>query len=81
MMSTQSQLTKMEFNSSCFVNACKSFFHRIKETIKQFTKPATAVLAAGAASDITRSRKDLVEVIDILAKVCLVYSWKNSIIF
>jgi transposase InsO family protein len=45
---------------SAIVTACKSFFHRIKETIKQFTKPATAVLAVGAASDITRSRKDLV---------------------
>ena len=45
---------------SAIVNACKSFFHRIKETIKKFTKPTTAVLTAGAMSDITRSRKDLV---------------------
>jgi hypothetical protein len=30
------------------INAYKSFFHQIKETIKQFTKPETAVFAAGA---------------------------------
>ena len=45
---------------SAIVNTCKSFFHRIKETIKKFTKPTTAVLTAGAVSDITHSRKDLV---------------------
>lgn len=45
---------------SAIVNAYKSFFHRIKETIKKFTKPTTAVRTAGAMSDITRSRKDLV---------------------
>jgi transposase InsO family protein len=44
---------------SAIVNACKSFFHQIKTAIKQFTKPETAVLATGAVSDITRSRKDL----------------------
>ena len=41
---------------SAIVNACKSFFHRIKK----FTKPETAVLATGAASDVTRNRKDLI---------------------
>jgi hypothetical protein len=45
---------------SANVNACKSFFHQIKTSIKQFTKPETAVLAMGAASDATRSRKDLI---------------------
>jgi hypothetical protein len=40
---------------SAIVNACKSFFHRIKETIKQFTKPATAVLPTGTMSYITRN--------------------------
>ena len=41
------------------VNACKAFFHQIKETIKKFTKPQTTILVTGAASDITRNRKDL----------------------
>ncbi|MFO7681271.1 MAG: hypothetical protein R6X34_14580 [Chloroflexota bacterium] len=45
---------------SAIVNTCKSFFHQFKESVKQFTKPATAVLAAGAMSDIMRSRKDLI---------------------
>jgi transposase InsO family protein len=45
---------------SAIVNACKSFFHQIKTAIKQFSKPETAVLATGAASDVTRSRKDLI---------------------
>jgi hypothetical protein len=44
---------------SAVVNACKSFLHHVKETIKKITKPETAVLAAGAVSDVTRSRKDL----------------------
>jgi hypothetical protein len=45
---------------SAIVNACKSFFHQIKTAIKKFTKPETAVLAMGAASDATRNRKDLI---------------------
>ncbi|MFZ0548956.1 MAG: hypothetical protein WAM60_26145 [Candidatus Promineifilaceae bacterium] len=45
---------------SAIVNACKTFFHQIKTAIKQSTKPETAVLATGVASDITRSRKDLI---------------------
>jgi transposase InsO family protein len=45
---------------SAIVNACKSFFHQIKTAIKQFSKPETAVLATGTASDVTRSRKDLI---------------------
>jgi transposase InsO family protein len=45
---------------STIVNACKSFFHQIKNAVKKFTKPETTVLTAGAVSDIIRSRKDLV---------------------
>jgi transposase InsO family protein len=45
---------------SAIINACKSFFHHIKETVKNFIKSETTVLAASAMSDITRSRKDLV---------------------
>ena len=30
---------------AAIVNACKTFAHRIKETIKNFTKPETAVYA------------------------------------
>jgi hypothetical protein len=45
---------------SAILNTCKSFFHQIKTSIKQFTKPETAVLTTGAASDVTRSRKDLI---------------------
>ena len=41
-------------------NAVKSFFNRVKETVKKLTKPETASLAAGAMSDATRSRKDLI---------------------
>jgi hypothetical protein len=40
-------------------HACKSLFNRVKDTIKQWTKPATAILAAGAVSDMTRSRQDI----------------------
>ncbi len=45
---------------SAIIKACKSFFNRVKETVKKFTKPNTAGLAVGTISDITRSRKDLV---------------------
>ena len=41
-------------------NACKNLFNRGKETVKQWTKPATISLAAGAVSDLTRNRKDLI---------------------
>jgi putative transposase len=44
---------------STFLNACKSIFNRIKDKIKQFTKPTTATLAAGTLSDLPRSRADL----------------------
>ena len=45
---------------SAIWNACKSFFNRVKETIKKYTKPATVSLVADAISDVTRTRKDLV---------------------
>ncbi len=41
-------------------NTCKSFFNRVKETIKKFTKPTMISLATDAVSDMTRNRKDLV---------------------
>ena len=45
---------------AAIANAGKTFAHQIKEIIKKFTKPETAVLAAGIVSDIPRSRKDLI---------------------
>jgi transposase InsO family protein len=45
---------------SAIVNACKSFFNRLKEAVKQLAKPEAAVLVAGTVSDITRSHKDLI---------------------
>jgi hypothetical protein len=42
------------------VKACKTINHHVKETIKKITKSETAVLAAGAVSAITHSRKDLI---------------------
>lgn len=41
-------------------NACIGLFNPVKETVKQWTKPATATLTAGAVSDLTRTRKDLI---------------------
>ena len=45
---------------SAIWNACKSVFHYVKDTIKQWTKPATAILAVGAVQDLSRSKSDLV---------------------
>ena len=45
---------------TAIINSCKSFLNRIKDKIKKITKPTTATLAAGAASDMTRSRQDLI---------------------
>ena len=45
---------------SAIWNACKSTFNRVKATIKQWTKPATVTLAAGAVQDLSRSKSDLV---------------------
>ncbi len=41
-------------------NACKNLFNRAKESLKKWTKPATATLALGAIQDSTRSKSDLV---------------------
>jgi putative transposase len=41
-------------------NACKNLCNRVKETIKNITKPATVPLVAGAVTDITRNRQELV---------------------
>jgi hypothetical protein len=57
---------------SAIVKACKPIIHHVKETIKNFTKPETAVLAAGTVSDITRSRKDLIAENAILRQQLLV---------
>jgi len=45
---------------TAFLNACKSFFNRVKTRIKNLTKPATATLAASAMADLPRSKSDLV---------------------
>jgi len=45
---------------SAIWNTCKSFFNRVKETIKKLTKTESISLGAGAITDLTRSRKDLV---------------------
>ena len=45
---------------TALINACKSFINRVKEQIKKFTKPATAILAVGALSDLPRSKSDLI---------------------
>ena len=37
-------------------NACKGLLN----CVKQWTKPATVSLTAGAVSDLTRNRKDLI---------------------
>ncbi len=45
---------------TAIINTCKSFLNRIKDKIKKITKPATATLAAGAISDLPRSKSDLI---------------------
>lgn len=45
---------------SAIWNACQRLFNRVKDTIKQWTKPATVTLAAGAVQDLSRSKSDLV---------------------
>ena len=42
------------------LTACKSFINRVKAQLKKLTKPATATLAAGAVSDLPRSKSDLI---------------------
>ena len=41
-------------------NACKNLINRVKETIKNITKPATVSLVADTVTDITRTRRELV---------------------
>jgi transposase InsO family protein len=41
------------------LNTCKTIINRIKNKIKQLTKPVTPSLAAGTVSDISRSKADL----------------------
>lgn len=45
---------------SAIWNACKSIVSHVKDTIKQWTKPATATLAVGAGQDLCRSKSDLI---------------------
>ena len=45
---------------SAIWNACQRLFNRVKDTIKQWTKPAMVTLAAGATQDLSRSKSDLV---------------------
>ena len=41
-------------------NSCKNLFNHVKDTIKQWTKPATVALATDAIQDLSRSKSDLV---------------------
>ncbi|MCA9924248.1 MAG: hypothetical protein KC421_17850 [Anaerolineales bacterium] len=45
---------------SAIWNACKSLFNRVKETVKQWTKPVSGTLAVGAIKDLSRRRSDLI---------------------
>ena len=45
---------------TAIINTCKNFLNRIKDKIKNITKPATATLVAGAISDLPRSKSDLI---------------------
>jgi hypothetical protein len=45
---------------TAIINTCKSFLNRIKDKIKNITKPTTATLAVGAISDLPRSKSDLI---------------------
>ncbi len=42
------------------LSSCGNLGRRAKQYVKQWTKPVAATLFAGALSDITRSRADLV---------------------
>jgi hypothetical protein len=41
------------------LNTCKAIINRIKNKIKQLTKPTTPSLAMGTISDLPRSKSDL----------------------
>jgi len=45
---------------TAILDACKTFINHVKNQIKQLTKPATATIAAGALSDLPRSKSDLI---------------------
>ncbi len=45
---------------TAILNACKTFINRVKNQLKQLTKPVTATVAAGALSDLPRSKSDLI---------------------
>ena len=45
---------------SAIWNACKGQFNRVKETVKQWTKPVSGTLAVGAIKDLSRRRSDLI---------------------
>jgi hypothetical protein len=45
---------------TALINNCKSFLNRIKHQLKKITKPSTATIAAGALSDLPRSKSDLI---------------------
>jgi putative transposase len=45
---------------SALITACKSFLKRFKYQLKKITKPSTVTIAAGAISDLPRSKSDLI---------------------
>jgi hypothetical protein len=45
---------------TALINACKSFFIRVKDQLKKITKPSTATIAAAVLSDLPRSKSDLI---------------------
>ena len=45
---------------SAFLNTCKNLIRRVKKHLKQWTKPTTVKIAAGAIADLPRKRTDLV---------------------
>jgi hypothetical protein len=57
---------------SALITACKSFLTRAKNQLKKITKPSTATIAAGALSDLPRSKTDLIAENAILRKQLIV---------
>jgi hypothetical protein len=45
---------------SPLITACKSFLTHVKNQLKKITQPSTATIAAGALSDLPRSKSDLI---------------------
>lgn len=56
------------------VNACKNIFNRIKQKLKQWTKPTTAGIIASSLSDLLRSRADLMAENALLRQQLIVLS-------